>query len=45
MDPHAQARWILEGRQVKRIVLEDEKDREAFLQFKDLPVLQLSELA
>jgi len=45
VDPQAQARWMLEGRQVKRIVLEDEGDREAFAQFKGLPLLHLSELA
>jgi len=39
-----QARWILEGRKVERIVVEDLGDRAAF-SFSDRPVLHLVDLA
>jgi hypothetical protein len=39
-----QARWILEGRRVERIVVEDLAEREAFA-FTGKPVLHFAELA
>ena len=44
MPAAAQARWILEGRRVERIVVEDLAEREAF-DFTGKPVLHLAELA
>ncbi|HUQ76698.1 MAG TPA: (Fe-S)-binding protein [Burkholderiales bacterium] len=41
--PAAQARWILEGRQVARIVVEDVSDAAAF-SFSAAPVLHLADL-
>ena len=38
-----QGRWILEGRKVERIVVEDLGDRAAF-SFTERPVLHLAEL-
>jgi len=43
MPAAGQARWILEGRQVKRIVVEDLAERTAF-DFAGKPVLHLAEL-
>ena len=44
IDVAAQARWILEGRKVERIVVEDLCDRDAFAGVSDRPVLHLSDL-
>lgn len=44
MGAEAQARWILEGRKVERIVVEDLADREAFA-FSGHPVVHLADLA
>ena len=44
MPAAAQARWILEGRRVERIVVEDLAERAAF-GFAGKPVLHLAELA
>ena len=44
MPAEGQARWILEGRQVERIVVEDLAERAAF-GFAGKPVLHLAELA
>ena len=40
----AQARWILQGRQVSRIVVESLADRATFARVSELPVLHLAEL-
>lgn len=40
-----QARWILRGRPVSRIVIESEEDRAAFAQVSDLPMVHLAEVA
>ena len=40
----AQARWILEGRAIERIVVEDLADRAAFA-FAGKPVLHVADLA
>lgn len=44
MAAEAQARWILEGREIDRIVVEDLADRAAFA-FAGKPVLHLADLA
>jgi hypothetical protein len=44
MPAAGQARWILEGRQVERIVVEDLAEREGFA-FAGKPVLHLAELS
>ena len=44
MPAAGQARWILEGRRVERIVVEDLAERAAF-GFAGKPVLHLAELA
>lgn len=41
----AQARWILQGRRPRRIVVEDPAEREVFRRVVDVPVLHLAELA
>jgi ferredoxin len=40
-----QARWLLQGRQLARIVVEDAAEREVFRRVADVPVLHLAELA
>ena len=45
VDPCEQARWILEGRTVERVVIESLADREPFEQVTRLPVVHLCELA
>ena len=40
-----QARWLLQGRQPARIVVEDVAEREVFRRVTDVPVLHLAELA
>ena len=40
-----QARWLLQGRQPARIVVEDAAEREVFRRVADVPVLHLAELA
>ena len=40
-----QVRWILQGRQIARIVLENEDDRAAFEQASALPVVHLAQVA
>jgi ferredoxin len=44
IDVAAQARWILEGREFDRIVVEDLRDLGAFAGVSDRPVLHLSDL-
>ncbi len=44
-DDSAQARWILQGRNIKRIVVESMKDAAAFTQVSDHPVVHLADLA
>ena len=44
IDPAEQARWILEGRKVQRIVVEDMGDSAAFW-FAGRPVLHMADLA
>jgi hypothetical protein len=41
----AQARWLLQGRQPARIVVEDPAERELLRRVTDVPVLHLAELA
>ena len=41
----AQLRWLLQGRQPARIVVEDPADRELFRRVSEVPVLHLAELA
>jgi hypothetical protein len=41
----AQTRWILEGRKIERIVIEDNADRPAFEHLGLAPVVHLAELA
>ena len=41
----AQVRWLLEGRNAKRIVVEHLDDRPAFAQYTRLPVVYLAEVA
>jgi hypothetical protein len=40
-----QARWLLQGRQPARIVVENPAEREVFRRVVDVPVLHLAELA
>ena len=40
-----QVRWILHGRHITRIVVENEEDRAAFVQVSALPVVHLAEVA
>jgi hypothetical protein len=40
-----QARWILQGRDVARIVIESVEDRAAFERVSTLPVVHLADLA
>ena len=44
-DGGGQARWILQGRNVARIVVEDVEDRAAFERVSRLPVVHLADLA
>lgn len=44
-DDAAQTRWLLQGRKIARIVVEDAGDIAAFKQAGDLPVMHLAELA
>jgi ferredoxin len=44
-DDDAQTRWLLQGRKVTRIVVEDAGDMAAFKAVGDLPVVHLAELA
>lgn len=41
----AQARWVLHGRNVTRIVVENLEDREVFERVSEVPVVHLAELA
>jgi hypothetical protein len=43
-DDAAQTRWLLQGRRIARIVVEDAGDIAAFRQVVDLPVVHLAEL-
>lgn len=45
IDDLVQARWILRGRNIARIVLENLEDASAFEQVSDCPVLHLADLA
>ena len=45
VDDRAQLRWILQGRSVARIVVEDPADGAAFAQVTELPVVHLADLA
>ncbi len=45
VDDAAQTRWLLQGRRIARIVVEDAGDIAAFRQVVDLPVMHLAELA
>jgi len=45
VDGNVQARWILQGRQVARIVVESPEDGEAFAQVSACPVVHLADLA
>ena len=45
IDHCEQVRWILEGRQIKRVVVESPADGEPFKQATQLPVVHLAELA
>ena len=44
-DDDAQARWVLHGRKIDRIVVESLEDRAAFENVSDIPVVHLAELA
>jgi len=44
IDVAGQARWILEGREVSRIVVEDVRDCAAFASISDRPVVHLADL-
>jgi NAD-dependent dihydropyrimidine dehydrogenase PreA subunit len=44
-DDDAQARWVLHGRSITRIVVESLEDRAAFEKISDIPVVHLAELA
>ena len=44
IDDTAQARWILHGRRVSRIVVESLEDADAFAQVADCPVIHLADL-
>jgi len=43
-DDDEQARWVLQGRSITRIVVENLEDRAAFEKVSDIPVLHLAEL-
>lgn len=45
LDLEAQTQWILEGRKIERIVIEDPADRVIFERIATIPVIHLSELA
>jgi ferredoxin len=45
MDDDVQARWILQGRKIARIVVESIEDRAAFAKVSDCPVVHLADLA
>lgn len=45
LDDGAQARWVLHGRNIVRIVVESLEDRAAFENVSDVPVVHLAELA
>jgi len=45
ISPEAQARWILEGRQIERVVVEDEQDIALFAAVVPLLVLHVADLA
>lgn len=45
VDDKAQARWIMQGRNIKRIVVESVEDVTAFEQVSDCPVVHLADLA
>lgn len=45
ISPEAQARWILDGRHVERVVVEDEQDIAPFVAVVALPVLHIADLA
>ncbi|HEB02762.1 MAG TPA: hypothetical protein ENI12_05960 [Nitrospirae bacterium] len=45
VDPVRQARWILEGRPAKRVIVERLEDIEPFRQVTDVPVVFVSELS
>jgi ferredoxin len=45
VDDSAQTRWILQGRKVARVVVENLEDAAAFAQVCDLPVVHLADLA
>ncbi len=45
IDDHVQARWILQGRKIRRIVVENIEDLAAFGQVSELPVVHLADLA
>ena len=45
LDLAAQTRWVIEGRKIERIVIEDAADREVFAKITPLPVVHLAELA
>lgn len=44
-DDDAQARWVLHGRRISRIVVENLEDRVALEKISDIPVVHLAELA
>ncbi len=44
VDPRDQARWILEGREFARVVVEDLNDIAAFTAVTDKPVVHLAHL-
>jgi len=45
VDDTVQARWILQGRRIERIVVENIEDAEAFVKVSGLPVVHLADLA
>jgi len=44
VDSREQARWILKGRDVKRIVVESMEDGRAFMDVTDIPVVHLADI-
>jgi hypothetical protein len=44
VDAEAQARWILDGREFDRVVVEDAADCAVFASVTDRPVLHLADL-
>jgi hypothetical protein len=44
-DDDAQARWVLHGRSITRVVVENLEDRVALQRVSDVPVVHLAELA